>query len=173
MKALAAVFALLIIITLPLTIISHDVARLIFSPETLSDVLAERLVHSGLFLDVMSEAIPGSGFLREFSPEEAQIDRTFSGISPQEWRGILSVVLPEEWLVREMTESVESVMTWIDDDRPLPNIVITLQPLKDRLSGRSGIEVLDVVIDSWPNCPVRFPCGNLKKARRTLKMSEY
>lgn len=152
MKALAAVFALLIIIILPLTIVSHDVARLIFSAEMLSEVLAERLVYSGLFLDVMSEAVPGSQFLREFSPEEAQIDRTIGGISPEEWRGILSVVLPEEWLVREMTESVESVMTWIDDDRPLPNMMITLQPLKERLTGRSGIEVLEIVIDSWPIC---------------------
>jgi hypothetical protein len=152
MKVLAAVFALLIILVLPLTIISHDVARLVFSAETLSDVLVERLVYSGLFHNAIAEVIPGSEFLEEFSPEAAVIDRTLSGISQEEWRVIIEALLPAEWLERQTTKNVESIIAWIDDDRPLPDIVIELRPLKEQLSGGSGVEVLDIVIDSWPIC---------------------
>jgi len=45
-----------------------------------------------------------------------------------------------------------SIHTWLDDDRLTPGIEIDLRPIKARMQGESMLEVIDLIVDSWPTC---------------------
>jgi len=152
MKMLAAFIAFIIVLALPISLLIYDVARVVFSPEIMSDLLTTRLVESGVIRGFITDSLLSPESLQEQGPGEFDFSRVIENLSPEERGAIVDILIPPEWIEEQISASFNAIYFWIDDDRPLPLIHLDMAPIKERLLGGGVIEVVDTIVDSWPSC---------------------
>jgi len=152
MKMLAAFLALIVIVALPISLLIYNVARVVFSPEIMSDLLTTRLVESGVIRGFITDFLLSPEFLQEQGPGEFNFSRVTENLSPEERGAIVDILIPPEWIKEQISGSFNAIYSWIDDDRPLPLIHLDMGPIKERFLGGGVIEVVDTIVDSWPSC---------------------
>jgi hypothetical protein len=151
-RAAALVLVLFILLTLPIATLAHDTASVIFQPQRLGAVLNQSLIASGFLKELFLDVVPQADFFRDAGSDDDEFARAFQHLTAGDWELILELILPPEWFERQIAQSVNAMVEWIDSDRPVPHLAVDTQPIKERLL-REGIpEILEIVIDSWPAC---------------------
>jgi hypothetical protein len=151
MRILAAICALIFIITLPLGLLAFFSSNVIFNPEELSSTLNESLISSGVLRSSITEMLSEMDFGDDFE-DDTEVRRALSDLSVDEWDRIVDLLLPDAWMENQIKGAVMSINTWLDDDRLTPGIEIDLRPIKARMQGGGMSEVIDLIVDSWPTC---------------------
>ncbi len=149
---LAAFLALIVVLALPISLLIYNVARVVFSPEIMSDLLTTHLVKSGVFRGFITDFLLSPESQQEQGPGELDFSRVIENLSPEERGAIVDILIPPEWIKEQISASFNAVYSWIDDDRPLPLIHLDMGPIKERLLGGGVTEVVDTIVDSWPSC---------------------
>jgi hypothetical protein len=144
----AGFFGLIFAITLPLTMVAFAWGRVLFSAELVTEIFSDELVGSGalqeIAIEVMLEQVPRGG--EDF---EAGI---LDFLGRQRLDEMLRELLPEEWTQGQVQANIESLYAWLDNDRPLPELSLDVQPLKDRLLSGGAEKLAATVVSSWPGC---------------------
>jgi len=152
MKMTAAFLVFIIVLALPISLLIYNVARVVFSPEIMSDLLTTRLVESGVIRGFITDSLLSPGFSQEQGPGEFNLSRVIENLSPEERSAIGDILIPPEWIEDQILASFNAVYSWFDDDRPLPLIHLDMGPIKERLLGGGVIKIVDTIVDSWPSC---------------------
>jgi hypothetical protein len=149
---LALALVLVIVLTLPLTVLAHDIGRIVFSPSELADLVVGRIVDSGWLKGIIRDRLlsgellpaePGGGF---------NMGEALRYLEPAEVESILDILLPPEWARDQVSGILESLSAWLEDAQPTPALSLDLQPLKDRLLSGGAAELAEAIVDSWPAC---------------------
>ena len=154
MKMLAAFLACIVIIALPICLLMYNVGRVVFSPEIMTDLLRNRLVESGVLRGFITDSLLSPESLREQGPGEFDFSQVLKNLSSEERGAIIDILIPPKWIGDQISNSFRAINTWFDDDRPLPLIHLDMGPIKERLLGGGAIEIVDMIVDSWPSCSV-------------------
>jgi hypothetical protein len=152
MRVLATILAVIVVMALPISLVAHNVARVAFSPEILSQNLTKGLINSGIIQRTLSERLQSAGLLNELGPGDGELGKAFSNLSPAEWETIIERLFNPEWAEREITRTLESISSWIDNDPAPLEIGIDLVPIKEAFLRGGAEELIDMVVDSWPSC---------------------
>lgn len=152
MKLLAGLLALLVILTLPLTLLIYDVSRVMFSPEILSEQLTSELIESGVLRSFVTDQLVSPDFLEEMGPGDINLMQILKDLSPGDREAMVDIVLPPGWIKDQIGAVFFAINHWIDSEEPFPKLVLDLQPFKDRLMRGGAEEILEMVVDSWPSC---------------------
>jgi len=138
----------IVIVALPISLLIYNVARVVFSPEIMSDLLTTRLVESGAIRGFITDSLLSPEFLQEQGPGEFDFSRVLKNLSSEERGAIVDILIPPKWIEDQISTSFKAVYTWFDDDRPLPLIHIDMGPIKERLLGGGVVEIVDTIVDS-------------------------
>ncbi|HEX9676204.1 MAG TPA: hypothetical protein VGA07_09510 [Anaerolineales bacterium] len=143
----AGALALALILTLPLSLLAFDWARLFFDPEHMAQVVGQQLIDSGVLREMAMQTIfpsdPGQGELRF---------RQFQQLDPAARERLLDILIPRGWGQEQVTRIVTDLYAWFDNDQPRPALSLDIGPLKERLITGGAQELVTLLVDSWPDC---------------------
>ena len=118
MKMIAVFLVFIIVLALPISLLIYNVARVVFSPEIISDLLTTRLVESGVIRGFITDSLLSPEFSQEQGPGEFNLSRVIENLSPEERSDIGDILIPPEWIKDQISASFNAVYSWFDDDRP-------------------------------------------------------
>lgn len=151
MRILAAIFALIFIATLPFGFLAFFSANEIFNPEELTNTINESLIVSGVLRSNITEALSETEFVED-SDDEGEARRALNELTIEDWRRVVDIAISDEWLEKQIKETVESINTWLDDDRVSPGLEIDMRPIKAKMQGNDLFEIINLIVDTWPTC---------------------
>lgn len=76
----------------------------------------------------------------------------FQAMSKSDWEMLIGGILPPEWLEDKLVEITDGLVQAFDTGENQPEIVISLEDLKERLGGPEGVEAIVGVLDAQPVC---------------------
>ena len=143
----AGALALALILTLPLSLLAFDWARLFFDPEHMAQVVGQQLIDSGVLREMAMQTIfpsdPGEGELRF---------RQFQQLDPAARERLLDILIPRGWGQEQVTRLLTDLYAWFDNDQPTPALSLDIGAVKDRLMTGGAQELVTLLVDSWPDC---------------------
>jgi hypothetical protein len=151
-NAAAGLAALVLVLTLPLLLLIHNLAGSLFSRERISTTLERELVESGYFYEMLWQAL--------LPEEEVGVRDTggidlllfFGHLTEGDRQQIAEILMPQDWLREQVSHAMDEVFGWLNGNRPAPKLSIDLIPLKRTLDGEGGRQILEIVVASWPVC---------------------
>jgi hypothetical protein len=151
-KLIAGFLVILFILTLPISLLIFDVSQVVFSPEILSEKVTTELIDSGVLRSFVTDQLLSPDFLEEMSPGDIDFMQIVSDLSPGDRETLVDIVLPSGWITNQIAGVFNALNVWIDNDEPLPKLVLDIQPFIDRLRRGGAEEILEMIVDSWPSC---------------------
>jgi hypothetical protein len=144
--------AFLVVVLFPVTIMVYNFVSVFFSAETLSDILIENLIHSGMIhrevaFNLLSPDLLGAESSQDFSFEEA-----LGHLSEAERGEIVEILAPQAWLELQVREIAGALNHWLVSTEPRPDIALDHRPIKESLLGGGAERLVEIVVDSWPSC---------------------
>jgi hypothetical protein len=85
-------------------------------------------------------------------PTTARPARELSALSGETWNAIAAELIPADWLNAQLHLAVDGGFAWMQDDAPLPDTALDLNPLLERLGSGSGTLALVPVLNDTPTC---------------------
>ncbi len=152
MKLLAGFLVLLVILTLPITFLILDVSRVVFSPQILNEQLTSELIESGVLRSFVTDRLLSPEFLDRMGPGDINLMQLLQDLSPGDREALVDIVLPAGWIKSQIAGVFNALNIWIDNEEPLPKVVLDIRPFKDRLMRGGAEEMLEMIVDSWPSC---------------------
>ena len=121
---------------------------MLFSVEQVTEIFTDELVGSGalqeIAIEVMLEQVPRGG--------EDIAAGILDFLGRQRLDEMLRELFPTEWAEAQVRNNIENLYVWLDNDRPVPQLFLDVQPLKDRLLSGGAEELATIVVSSWPAC---------------------
>jgi hypothetical protein len=152
LKLTALLAVLAFIFALPPALFGRDLARVVFQPNTLSELLRSRLLESGLISERLQEAFGSDRWLQVLGDDSAALRPVFQHLSAAERGEVLEQLLPEGWLQGQFDLVLEDFFGWVNSDAAMPEVAIDLQPLKKHLREGGIDSIVEILVDSWPSC---------------------
>lgn len=140
---LAAFFTILFIITGLIALFLFNIEQKAFSADTYKRAFESR----GLY-DRMP-AILGTA-LADTIRENPVADQYLKSITPQDWQGIISALLPPQELKITTDSALDSTFEYLNDRRD--SAVISLLPFKIRLVSPAGADAVLLLLQAQPAC---------------------
>ena len=148
LRVIAGILVVVFMLTMPVTLLAHNAASVLFSPAAMARVLSSQLIDSGLLRNYIIDQLLTSG-------EPASGTPSFSGatayLTPDQKDAIAQQLLPDSWAKDQITALSNGLYAWLDSRDPSPNLSIDMQPVRERLTRGSG-PIVQVIVDSWPAC---------------------
>jgi len=148
-KTLAVVFALCVVLSIPLSLMTFNLGRVFFSPRVIKEVSTQAIMETDLISPVMNQM---SREYPDAEGEEPGLKKLFEKLETSEWRQIKQVVLPDA-LINEWVENVvDNLYGWLDSEETYPQIQIDTSLIRQRLKGEQGEKVAGIIFQSLPPC---------------------
>lgn len=147
-RALAGVAAGLFVILLPITLLTRNLALVIFDPPALSALVFERLVDLGTLRQVVVDQLFGP----ESSLEGIDLDGAAQYLSPQEREALVDGFIPETWLQDQILRVTTDFLGWFDSPATTLRLTIDTEPVRAQLRGAAAAGLVEALIESWPAC---------------------
>lgn len=151
-KLIGLILAVLVILVIPLTLWLYSIQRVVLNPETYQRLLSNRV----LYTDILPEMLVGMAQGVQEDPEAPAELRAMADyleyLDGDDWQTILRAVAPAPWLQAQFEDNIEGIFEWLDGPNSIPDAGFDLTPVKDRLAGDQGEEVVRTVVGSWPLC---------------------
>lgn len=148
-RIIAWLFAMAIVITLPLAIVARDLGAVVFSQPQVESILQARLVSSDALDRVLADSLFSEG---EFDRQDEWFSRAVKHLSEAERHEILRLLLPAGWIEQQIAAATEAVFAWFESDQTVPVLFLDMEPIKARLLGDSLDQVVELIVQSWPAC---------------------
>ncbi len=161
-KGLAAIFTLLFIITMPLTLIVVNAGRLLLDPgrmENTAETVIEETDGVEAVLawqsqrDLRQRMLADPLLLPTDDREVAWQMLDFMTLA--EWRALRDAALTDATLNEWASSMLAGFYTWIDGTEPLPQFHFDTTSLKTRLAGPTGDDTFAILYGGLPECTVR------------------
>jgi len=152
MKVLAIAVALMFILVLPLSLLGRDLAKVMFSPASVSGIMRNRLLESGFVNNIAAESFLSERWINEMDMGGGDLKPMFQYLSTAEREEILTTLMPPEWVDAQLDNVIHSFFAWVESDQPEPRVAVDLIPLKEGLLKGGLHRIIDTLIDSWPSC---------------------
>lgn len=158
LKALAFIFALLLVISMPLALLSFDVWRVVFNPPVVKQFITDEAVNSNLL------PVALGWFSERRAQERVAKGEALSGVNEpdivlllsyltfDDWKKIKTEVLSSEFVTHLVSVTVDGTYAWIDSNDKVPKITWELQPFIDRVRGENGKNAVLVAYNKLPKC---------------------
>lgn len=165
-RLLAGFFAILFILTASISILLFNAQLKFTDPEVYKSVMIEERVYDSLprlvSLQISESmtydpcvedpaACEGEG---EESPEEEAggPPEYFKNLDKNQWESLLREILTPEWLQAQVESLIDQFIAFLESDKAMPSIEISLVELKSKLMGPNGVEIVLSVIEAQPPC---------------------
>jgi hypothetical protein len=154
---LALVLAGLVAVSLPLTLAARATGRVLFDPETVSSILAQNLIDSGLLRQVVVQGL----FSKETNGQltASDLGRLMTYASPEQRQEVVDLLVPSGWAETQLKDMTTAFYSWIDSDAPAPDLVISLIPIRRTLLNGGVADFVDLIWSTWPACTAEQQAG--------------
>ena len=142
---LAAVCAILVIITGVLTLLFFNIERKAFSAETYKRAFEKQGLYNrmpGTLAEVLTTAIT----------QNAQATTYLKSFTVQDWESAMSALIPPEELKALANSTLDSTFDYLNGRTD--SIVISLAPFKSHLTGPGGVEAILQLLHAQPTCTI-------------------
>lgn len=158
-KTLAGVFAFLVVLTIPLSMMAFNLGRVVFNPEIIKDVSVQAVTETD-FLSLMMDEMSKGGMEGEEGQEggeaqpgeEPSLKILFENLEDSELRQIKEALLPDSLLADWVEDGVDSFYRWLDNEETYPQIRIDTSLVSERMKGPQGAAAAEVLFESLPPC---------------------
>jgi hypothetical protein len=147
--AAAYVLVVAVIFTLPASIIAHNGIRVLFSSDALSQGISELLLQQGGLREQLVDGVFASGWLEDLKTRQ---DNPFQYLTSRDRLQIAQVVFPDDWINDQVQNGFEAILSWLQTDEPIPEIVLDLGPVKESLSSGGNKAIVEILVDTWSSC---------------------
>ena len=147
-RILALLFAVLLVLALPLCLLAFDTGRVVFNPPLLKRIVTDEVVYSDLipvalewFSDRRAQQRVNSGEALT-GIDEPDIVLLMSFLDRDDWRQVKQEILTADILASLVSVTVDGVYDWIDSEDRVPHVTFALQPFIDRVNSEHGVNSL-------------------------------
>ena len=148
-RILAIFLVVLLVLTMPLSILANNVLRTFFSPTDISNAVANMLLLSGGFREQLANNIISSPWFDQ-GPTESK--RVLMDLDSADRVEITEILFPDEWVKTQVQENIGMTIEWIESEERLPKLVLDLRPLRGQLQEGGAYRIAEILVDSWPPC---------------------
>lgn len=147
---LAVVLAVVVAISLPLTLGARAAASVLFSPASVSQILSQNLIDSGLLRQVVIQGL----FARETDGllTASDFGRLMTYADEQQRQAAADTVVPPGWAQEQLQALVAGFYTWLSSDAAAPDLVVDFAPVRAHLLNSGAADLVDLIWSTWPNC---------------------
>jgi hypothetical protein len=153
-RLVAALLAVVFVLTLPVSLALHDLGRLLFTPRELGEFLVDHIVDTGLVRSLVTDRLLSEDSLGGGAEEGFDLVQAMQYLEPAEVEGLLDVIIPAGWAREQVVRSLESLYDWLDNDQSSPSLVLDVAPLRQNLLAGGVARLVETIVDSWPACTV-------------------
>lgn len=149
-RGVATILAAVIVVSLPLALAARAAGSVIFDPGTVSRILSDNLIDSGLLRQVVIQGL----FSREIDGQQtaSEIGRLMTYASDQQRQAAADIVVPPSWAQAQLNGIVARLNSWLVSDEAVPDLSIDLSPIRDNLSNGGAAQLVDLIWSTWPDC---------------------
>jgi hypothetical protein len=148
-RILAFIFAGLLVLSFPLSILANNTLRTFLSPDVIGNTVADLLL---LSQDFSGELLGNFMSDSRVEPGSSFNSRTLANLSPEDRAEVTQILFPEEWLKTQIRLNIGNIITWIESEEPLPRLVLDLEPLRSELRQGGSFRIAEIWVDSLPPC---------------------
>lgn len=146
-RIIGGALALLLIATLPLSLLAFNWAQIFFDPQRMSQLIGEQLIDSGILREMAMQSMFPSN-----PAQGEQRFREFQRLDPEARQQLLDILIPRGWPQEQVTRILSDLYAWFDNDQPSPALTLDIGPVKERLAAGGAQEMVTLLVDSWPEC---------------------
>jgi hypothetical protein len=156
-KVIATLFGILFIFSVLVGMAFYQIEYVLLQPDAYIDAIQE-----GDLPDKLNEiAATELGHTLERDPctLTKELCRQLGGppaylaqLSQQDWKQILDLLITPEWIRDQSEGVVQGLFDALDPGVSSASITIDLQPIKDRMRGNTGTQVITTMLGSLPTC---------------------
>jgi len=156
-KILAIPVAVLLVLSIPLSLLVFDIGEVLFDPVKIKGIVAEEVLRADpipLVLQWFSQR-QAQAYQEQTSPDpnrEPSIFEILAHLDLDDWRAIRDEVLPDEFVITWVNTAVDGVYDWLDSDARVPQVVFDLRESKARINSEHGRNAVQIVYAALPAC---------------------
>ena len=147
-RGLAVAAAALFVVLLPITLLSRNLALVIFSPPELSRLVASRLVDQGTLRQVVVDSLFGA----ESNVAGIDLQGAAQHLSPGERDALIDQLLPATWVEAQILRVTTDFFAWFDSPATRLQLSVDLEPVRAALRGEAAAGLVEAMVESWPAC---------------------
>jgi len=148
-RVLAILLAIGFAVLMPLALMAHSVAAVVFSPEVMASVLTRQFSLAEDVRRPVFEALMGS----QSEPDQGlDLSQALGYLTPDEQQQVLDSLIPPGWAQEQIEAGVYQAYAWLDSEDPHPTITLDMRPVKVHWMDSAVQGAVARVIDSWPDC---------------------
>ena len=147
-RGLALVAAALFVVLLPITLLSRNLALVIFSPPELSRLVSSRLVDQGTLRQVVVDNLFGA----ESNLAGIDLQGAAQHLSPEERDALIDRLLPAAWVEAQILRVTSDFFAWFDSPATRLQLSVDIDPLRAALRGEAAAGLVEAMVESWPAC---------------------
>lgn len=147
-RGLAGAAGALFVLLLPITLLSRNLALVIFSPPELSRLVSSRLVDEGTLRQVVVDNLFGA----ESSVAGIDLQGAAQHLSPGERNALIDRLLPATWVEAQILRVTTDFFAWFDSPATRLQLSVDLEPVRAALRGEAAADLVEAMVESWPAC---------------------
>jgi hypothetical protein len=148
-RILAYFLIVLLIITVPLSLLAGNTLRVMFSASTLSDVVARYLVIRGGLREQLIDHFISSAWSTQNASE---YNKALDYLDTQDRSEIAQILFPDDWVKGQIQVNVDAFLNWVESEERIPKLVLNLQPIRTQFQEGGSYRISELVVASWPPC---------------------
>ncbi|MBN1123286.1 MAG: hypothetical protein JXJ17_19600 [Anaerolineae bacterium] len=157
-SVLLFLLAVLLVILIPVTLLTFNIGRVVYSPRIVKNVASEVIVNSDLvpqglewFSEWRAHQRVEDGMARP-NEDEPDVEQLLAFLTFDDWEAAREEILLDEYLIGWTHGMVDGVYTWIDNDEHLPDVVLPMKDFKARVKTKHGNNAIMIAYDALPEC---------------------
>jgi len=147
-RGLAGAAAALFVVLLPITLLSRNLALVIFSPPELSRLVSARIVDQGTLRQVILDNLFGA----ESGVAGIDLEGAAQHLSPAERDVLIDQLLPAAWVEAQVLRVTTDFFAWFDSPATRMQLSVDLEPVRAALRGAAAAGLVEAIVESWPAC---------------------
>lgn len=151
-RALAALFAILFVVTAPAALLASTAERTLLRPGAYKQALARRQVYErlpGLLGEASRELLTGAA---AGEAEDGPPPDLFAHLTPADLEAALAELLPAGWLREQVEGLLDGTFAFLRGEVEAPELTLSLSAVRDGLQGEVGARLAERLVASWPPC---------------------
>jgi len=152
MRLLSYFFVTLVVIALPLSILSNNTLRTLFSVDDIRETVVNLLLSKGGMRDQLTSQIITDAWGGRRTSEGGD---ALQFLTDDDYLSIAALLFPNHWVRDQVSENLENLLLWFETENPSPNLKINLVSLHEYFNQEYSNRIAKIVVDSWPQCTVQ------------------
>lgn len=148
MRLIAAFIILIVVILLPLTLFAYQVGHILFSPQSMLNLVAEQIVgpsQSNLVTQTFLQSLPAELGIAE----DSVVGKALANAAQR--TDINSSLLPSDLQLIYAAQGINAFYDWLGSSDPMPVVRLDMAPFKAHLQDNT-VELVGTILEGVPVC---------------------